>query len=178
MRDEPDCFQVSYHTSAALRWCPKWEPGEGAGGLSNCAQAEGPGGAVGAAGPCVLATVGATCGESGAAWEEAHWQRPHPLDHPGCLLSASPPQSRASRLGHASWFRRASTQQKQREQANGSLLGFSSLVGRLSSSGFSLVFCLFRATPAAYGSSQTRGRMRAAAAGLRHRHSHAGSLTH
>ena len=34
-------------------------------------------------------------------------------------------------------------------------------------------FCHFRATPVAYGSSQARGRIRAAAAGLRHSHSNA-----
>ena len=33
------------------------------------------------------------------------------------------------------------------------------------------VFCLFRATPAAHGGSQARGRIRAAAAGLRQSHS-------
>ena len=46
--------------------------------------------------------------------------------------------------------------------------------------GFSLknFFCLFRAVPAAYGSSQARGRIGAAAAGLRHRHSNAGSELH
>ena len=37
------------------------------------------------------------------------------------------------------------------------------------------VFCLFIATPAAYVSSQTRGRIRAVAAGLHHSHSNAGS---
>ena len=34
---------------------------------------------------------------------------------------------------------------------------------------------LFRATPVAYGSSQARGRIRAAVAGLHHSHSNAGS---
>ena len=34
---------------------------------------------------------------------------------------------------------------------------------------------LFRATPAAYGGSQSRGGIRAAAAGLHHSHSNAGS---
>ena len=36
-------------------------------------------------------------------------------------------------------------------------------------------FCLFRATPAAYGGSQARDRIRAAAAGLHHTHSNMGS---
>ena len=36
-------------------------------------------------------------------------------------------------------------------------------------------FWLFRATPAAYGGSQSRGRIRAVAAGLHHSHSNAGS---
>ena len=40
------------------------------------------------------------------------------------------------------------------------------------------VFCLFKATPAAYGSSQARGRIRAIAASLHHSHSNARSLTH
>ena len=39
-------------------------------------------------------------------------------------------------------------------------------------------FCLFRATPVAHGGSQTRGQIRAIAAGLHHSHSHAGSETH
>ena len=39
-------------------------------------------------------------------------------------------------------------------------------------------FFLFRATPAAYGASQARGRIGAAAAGLHHSHSRARSLTH
>ena len=33
-------------------------------------------------------------------------------------------------------------------------------------------FCLYRAAPAAYGSSQDRGQIRAAAAGIHHSHSH------
>ena len=37
------------------------------------------------------------------------------------------------------------------------------------------LFCLFRATPAAYGGSQARGPIGAVAAGLRHSHSKAGS---
>ena len=37
------------------------------------------------------------------------------------------------------------------------------------------VFCLFRATPMAYGSSQARGQIGAVAAGLRQSHSNAGS---
>ena len=41
-----------------------------------------------------------------------------------------------------------------------------------------LFFCHFRATPAAYGGSQARGLIRAAADGLHHRHSNARSLTH
>ena len=36
-------------------------------------------------------------------------------------------------------------------------------------------FLLFRAAPAAYGGSQARGRMGAAATGLHHSHSHSGS---
>ena len=36
-----------------------------------------------------------------------------------------------------------------------------------------LLFCLFRATPAAYGGSQARGPIRAVAAGLPHSHSNA-----
>ena len=48
---------------------------------------------------------------------------------------------------------------------------------RLSSS-FSFSFCLSRAAPAAYGGSQARGPLGAAAAGLHHSLSHAGSLTH
>ena len=35
--------------------------------------------------------------------------------------------------------------------------------------------CFFRAAPEAHGGSQTRGRIRATAAGLHHSHSHAGS---
>ena len=37
---------------------------------------------------------------------------------------------------------------------------------------FVFVFCLFRATTAVHGGSQARGRIGAAAAGLRHSHSH------
>ena len=40
---------------------------------------------------------------------------------------------------------------------------------------FFLFFCLFRATPAAYGDSQAGGRVGAVAAGLYHSHSNAGS---
>ena len=40
---------------------------------------------------------------------------------------------------------------------------------------FVLNFCLFRAIPVAYASSQTRGPIRAAAASLHHRHSKKGS---
>ena len=43
---------------------------------------------------------------------------------------------------------------------------------------FFLPFCLFRAAPVAYGGSQARGPVGAAAAGLHHSHSNAGSLTH
>ena len=39
-------------------------------------------------------------------------------------------------------------------------------------------FLFFRATPAAYGGSQARGQIRAAATGLHHSHSHAGSELH
>ena len=35
------------------------------------------------------------------------------------------------------------------------------------------LFCFFREGPAAYGSSQARGRIRAIASGLRHSHSNA-----
>ena len=38
--------------------------------------------------------------------------------------------------------------------------------------------CSFRAAPLAYGSSQARGGIRAAAAGLRHSHSNTGSEPH
>ena len=41
-----------------------------------------------------------------------------------------------------------------------------------------IYFLLFRATPVAYGSSQARHAIGAAAAGLHHSHSNAGSLTH
>ena len=41
-----------------------------------------------------------------------------------------------------------------------------------------LFFFFKRSTPAAYGGSQARGPIRATTAGLRHSHSHAGSLTH
>ena len=40
------------------------------------------------------------------------------------------------------------------------------------------VFCLFRAAPAAHGSSQARGGIRAVAAGLHHSHSHVRSELH
>ena len=40
---------------------------------------------------------------------------------------------------------------------------------------FVCLFCLFRATPTAYGISQARGRIRAMAAGHSHSHSNAGS---
>ena len=40
---------------------------------------------------------------------------------------------------------------------------------------FFFFFCIFRAAPAAYGGSQARGQIRAAAAGLHHSHSNAGS---
>ena len=43
---------------------------------------------------------------------------------------------------------------------------------------FSLAFLLFRAAPAAYGSSQARGQIRDVAAGLCHSHSNAGSKLH
>ena len=39
-------------------------------------------------------------------------------------------------------------------------------------------FFLFSATPTAYGSSQARDRIGAAAVGLHHSHSNVGSLTH
>ena len=47
-----------------------------------------------------------------------------------------------------------------------------------SESCLSFFYCLFRATPVAYGGSQTRGRIRAADAGLRHSHSNARSEWH
>ena len=40
---------------------------------------------------------------------------------------------------------------------------------------FFFFFCLFRAIPTAYGSSQARGQIRAIAAGLHHSHSNVGS---
>ena len=43
---------------------------------------------------------------------------------------------------------------------------------------FFFFFLVFRATPATYGGSQARGRLGAAAAGLHHGHSHAGSESH
>ena len=41
-----------------------------------------------------------------------------------------------------------------------------------------LLFCLFRATPVAYGGSQARGQIRATASSLYHSHSNAGSEPH
>ena len=41
-----------------------------------------------------------------------------------------------------------------------------------------IYICLFRDTPVAYGSSEARGRIGAAAAALCHSHSNARSLTH
>ena len=50
---------------------------------------------------------------------------------------------------------------------------------RLLGGQFSLTFFfLFRETPVAYGGSQAKGPIRAAAAGLHPSHSNAGSLTH
>ena len=43
---------------------------------------------------------------------------------------------------------------------------------------FFLSFCLFRATPMAYGRSQARGLIEAVAASLYHSHSNAGSEPH
>jgi len=43
---------------------------------------------------------------------------------------------------------------------------------------FLFLFLLFRAIPEAYGSSQARGQIGAAAAGLNHSHSHTGSEPH
>ena len=40
------------------------------------------------------------------------------------------------------------------------------------------VFCLFRATPKAYGGPQARGLIGAVAAGLHHSHSNTGSEPH
>ena len=45
-------------------------------------------------------------------------------------------------------------------------------------SDFFVLFCLFTAAPAAYGSSQARGQIGAAAAGLRHSHSNTRSELH
>ena len=42
----------------------------------------------------------------------------------------------------------------------------------------SFVFVFFRATPEAHGSSQSRGRIKAVAAGLRHSHSNTRSKPH
>ena len=44
--------------------------------------------------------------------------------------------------------------------------------------GIFLSFCIFRAAPTAYGGSQARGLIGAAAAGLGHSHSNAGSELH
>ena len=43
---------------------------------------------------------------------------------------------------------------------------------------FFLIFCLFRATPKVYGSSQARDQIRVVAAGLHHSHSNARSEAH
>ena len=43
---------------------------------------------------------------------------------------------------------------------------------------FFFLFCLFKATPMAYGGSQARGPVGAAAAGLHQSHSNAGSELH
>ena len=43
---------------------------------------------------------------------------------------------------------------------------------------FYLFFCLLRATPAAYGGSQSRSQIRGLAPGLCHSHSNAGSEPH
>ena len=43
---------------------------------------------------------------------------------------------------------------------------------------FYFMFCLFRATPVAYGGSQARGRIGAVAACLHHSHSNTGSEPH
>ena len=43
---------------------------------------------------------------------------------------------------------------------------------------FIFIFLSFRAAPAAYGGSQARGQIRAAAAGLDHSHSNAGFEPH
>ena len=57
------------------------------------------------------------------------------------------------------------------------LLWRTNVVGTSVPFGFFVLFCflLFRATPAAYGSSQARGCIGAAAAGPRHSHSNVGS---
>ena len=57
------------------------------------------------------------------------------------------------------------------QQAEGSLCGLRSQL-------CSLIFFLFRAAPAAHGSSQARGWIRAAAAGLYHSHSNTESELH
>ena len=41
-----------------------------------------------------------------------------------------------------------------------------------------MIIFIFRAAPEAYGSSQARGQIKAAAAGLHHSHSNAGSEPH
>ena len=41
-----------------------------------------------------------------------------------------------------------------------------------------MIIFIFRAAPEAYGSSQARGQIKAAAAGLCYSHSNVGSLTH
>ena len=41
-----------------------------------------------------------------------------------------------------------------------------------------VIYCLFKASPVAYGSSQARGRIRDVAAGLHHSHSNVGSKLH
>ena len=43
---------------------------------------------------------------------------------------------------------------------------------------FLVLFCLFRAAPAAYGGSQARSQIGATAAGLHHSHSNVGSKLH
>ena len=49
---------------------------------------------------------------------------------------------------------------------------------RIESPSLFFSFFLFRAAPSVYGSSQARGQIRAAAAGLHHSHSNAGSEPH
>ena len=50
--------------------------------------------------------------------------------------------------------------------------------GRSGPGGYLFIYLLFRATPTAYGGSQARDQIKAAAARLHHSHSNTRSLTH